>query len=337
MFRFRMAAWAGSLALAASTACTTAELDAIAVANGSASGATTSGSASTGAGAASGGPSTGSGAASGLAMDASYVGPKRGLAYGYNSIDDLTVLRMYGISWWQNWTDTPDNCLGGPGAYLQTGMEYVPMLWGAPWVNATVLSKNVPPSAKYLLTFQLPNYKLQSNLSPQAAAAQWPTIEAFAATRHLQIVSPAPDYCTGTSADCNQPDPHAWFDQFWNACAARGCQIDFIGVSSMTVCDTGSLFANLSYYEKKYHKPLVITQFTCGTSTDTAVIWQFMTDAVSMLENDPLVFRYAWFIGRSGNTCGSPPDAGSGPSDLLGPSGTLTPLGTLYAGLPGPP
>jgi hypothetical protein len=342
MTGFRVAACAVLLlAGLALWACSTAELGAIAVIGGPTSGAGASGTSSTASGSVSGAPSSGSGGSSGATgsgstdTGAAPPGSKRGYAYGNNSVDDLTLMQMHGVSWWQNWTDAPDNCLGDASAYLPTMMEYVPMVWGAPWVSTTALDSHVPAGARYLLTFQLPNYTTgppgqpQSNLPPAIAASKWPTIQAFAASRHLQIVSPAPDYCAA-NAVCNQADPHAWLDAFMAAC--KGCQIDFVGVSAITTCDTASLQANLNFY-KKYGKPLFITQLTCGTSTDPAVIQLFMQDAVPMLEGDPMVFRYAWFIGRSGKTCGAPPDAGSGPLDLLGPPGSLTPLGMTYVGL----
>ncbi len=50
-----------------------------------------------------------------------------------------------------------------------------------------------------------------------------------------------------------------------------------------------------------------------------------MQDAVDFLENDPVIFRYAWFSGRTTAIANV---------DLLGTGGTLTPLGTEYVSLP---
>ena len=47
-----------------------------------------------------------------------------------------------------------------------------------------------------------------------------------------------------------------------------------------------------------------------------------MREALAILEADPMVFRYSWFIGRSF------PSASS--YDLLAAPGRLTPLGDLY-------
>jgi hypothetical protein len=52
---------------------------------------------------------------------------------------------------------------------------------------------------------------------------------------------------------------------------------------------------------------------------------QYMKDAVAALEADPMVFRYAWFTGRSSQQPAV---------DLLGPdSGVLTTLGQEYVTL----
>ena len=50
-----------------------------------------------------------------------------------------------------------------------------------------------------------------------------------------------------------------------------------------------------------------------------------MTEAVDYLENEPAVFRYAWFSGRNNEI----PNI-----NLLGASGQLTELGRLYVSLP---
>ena len=49
-----------------------------------------------------------------------------------------------------------------------------------------------------------------------------------------------------------------------------------------------------------------------------------MKEAIPILENDPIVFRYSWFATRVGNN----PDI-----SLLGANGTLTKLGQLYASM----
>jgi Glycosyl hydrolase catalytic core len=116
-------------------------------------------------------------------------GWKRGLAYGYDSDADMTALSK-GIGWWYNWAASPDGTLSKG---FTAGVEFVPMIWGGTF-DTTTLAKQVPAGAKYLLTFNEPNFGSQANLTPSAAAALWPQIQAFAKARGMKIVSPAVNY-----------------------------------------------------------------------------------------------------------------------------------------------
>jgi hypothetical protein len=88
-------------------------------------------------------------------------GAKRGLAYGYDSDADLSALSK-GIGWWYNWAASPDGTLSKG---FTAGVEFVPMIWGGNF-DTTTLAKQVPAGAKYLLTFNEPNFGSQSNLTP---------------------------------------------------------------------------------------------------------------------------------------------------------------------------
>lgn len=243
---------------------------------------------------------------------------KRGLAYGYNSDDDLAALSA-GIGWWYNWTAKPDDTLSK--GYAGLGVEYVPMVWGKTFDVAT-LDKQIPKDAKYLLTFNEPNFGAQSNLTPTDAAALWPQIEAFANGRGLKIVSPAVNYCGGS---CNETDPFVWLQKFFTACP--GCRVDYIAMH-WYACDRSALVSTLAKYEK-FGKPLWLTEIAClddKSKVNDADELAYMKDAVTALEADPMVFRYAWFTGRH-----TPSPA----INVLGTaSGTLTPLGQQYLSLP---
>lgn len=243
---------------------------------------------------------------------------KRGLAYGYNSDDDLAALSA-GIGWWYNWAAKPDDTLAK--GYAGLGVEFVPMIWGKSF-DAATLDKQVPKDAKYLLTFNEPNFGAQSNITPAEAATMWPSIESFANARNLEIVSPAVNYCGG---NCNETDPFVWLQKFFAACA--GCRVDHVAVH-WYACDKSALVSTLAKY-KQFGKPLWLTEFAClddKSKVNDADELAYMTDAVAALEADPMVFRYAWFTGRH------PADP---PISVLGTaSGTLTPLGQAYLSLP---
>jgi Glycosyl hydrolase catalytic core len=243
---------------------------------------------------------------------------KRGIAYGYHSDEDLAALSA-GIGWWYNWSPKPDATLQGD--YSALGVEFVPMVWGGTF-DVTTLEQQVPKDAKYLLTFNEPNFGTQSNLTPAEAAALWPEIEAFASSRGMKIVSPALNYC---GSPCNDQDPFHWLQEFFDACS--GCQVDYVAMH-WYACDKPALENTLPKYEA-FGKPLWVTEFSCldvKSKVNDAEELAYMSDAVAVLEADPMVFRYAWFTGRW---------ADAPPISLLGPgSGELTPLGAAYVSEP---
>jgi hypothetical protein len=288
---------------------------------GAPSSSTGNGGATTGSGGGSstGGASstTGSDGGSGAADAGATPACKRGMAYGQDSVADLTALSK-GISWWYNWALKPDNTAVA-SAHAGIGVEFVPMVWGQSFVPD--LAADVPPGVSFLLGFNEPNFGSQSNLTPSQAAALWPQVESFAKQRGLALVSPAVNYC---GSPCNVTNPFDWLDQFFAAC--QGCQVDYIAMH-WYAC-TGSALTNyLTTFESKYTQPLWLTEFSCLDGNDTSEPTQeaYMKTALGILEADPRVYRYAWFTGRSTNT----------PSiDLLGADGTLTPLGQIYVSYP---
>jgi hypothetical protein len=247
---------------------------------------------------------------------------KRGVAYGYNSDADMAALSA-GITWWYNWSPQPDGALSSGFAASQ-GVEFVPMIWGGNFDPAK-LATQVPAGAKYLLTFNEPNFGSQSNLTPAQAAALWPKVEAFAQSRGLKIVSPALNYCGGS---CNETNPFTWLDAFFAACA--NCRVDYIG-AHWYACSEQALTGYLSEYETKYKKPIWLTEFSCLDGSQAATVANeetYMKTALQVLESDPMVFRYSWFTGRFTQTPAI---------DLLAASGSLTALGQSYVTLPGAP
>jgi hypothetical protein len=263
--------------------------------------------------------SSGSSGAGGADGGTDITSRKRGVAYGYHSDADLAALSA-GIGWWYNWAAKPDDTLmtGYPGL----GVEFVPMVWGGTFDPAT-LEKQVPAGAKYLLTFNEPNFGSQANLTPAQAAALWPKIEMFAKGRGMKIVSPAVNYC---GSPCNETDPFMWLQKFFAACT--GCQVDYVAMH-WYACTKAALTSTVAKYEQQFGKPLWVTEFSClddKSKVNDADELTYMQDAVAALEADPMVFRYAWFTGRS---TGSPPI-----SLLATTSGQLTPLGQKYVTLP---
>lgn len=242
---------------------------------------------------------------------------KRGVAYGYHSVADLTALSK-GIGWWYNWAAKPDDA-DVAAAHAALGVEFVPMAWGE--ASLAGLAAEVPAGARHLLGFNEPNFASQANLAPAEAAALWPQLEAFAKQHDLALVSPAVNFC---GSPCNVANPFDWLDQFFAACPA--CKVDYIAMH-WYACSDSALTWYLQEFESRYTQPLWLTEFSCLDASDTSepVQQAYMKAALAILEADPRVARYAWFTGRSDHT----------PSlDLLGADGELTALGQTYVGYP---
>jgi putative glycosyl hydrolase len=246
-------------------------------------------------------------------------GGKRGLAANAAPSSALAPSASApGISWWYNWSTQSSG--GDPS------IEFVPMVWGGGAVNDAL-----PTGASYVLGFNEPNFKSQANLTPQQAAAAWPTIEAHAKAAGIPLVSPAVNFCgsPSSSSGCSDPtvtDPYTWLKDFFAAC--NGCEVDYIAVHWYN-CDLPSLKA---YIEGnggglagfvQFGKPIWLTEFSCDGSHPVADQKAYMQAAIPYLESNTNIFRYSWF------------SAGAIPSSVLANAdGSLTELGATYVGLP---
>lgn len=226
-----------------------------------------------------------------------------------------------GVSWWYDWS------LQGTGQ--GAGIEFVPMVWGTGSLGAAL-----PTGSKYVLGFNEPNFKSQSNLTAAQAAADWPSVESAARAVGALIVSPAVNFCGSATntANCSDPavtDPYTWLKDFFADCT--GCEVDAIAVHWYN-CDLPSLKA---YVEGnvdaggglqgfvQFGKPIWITEFSCDGSHTVAAQKAYMQAAVPYLESNPHIGRYSWF------SAGPIPNA-----ELVNTNGTLNDLGMTYVGLP---
>ncbi|HUW92378.1 MAG TPA: glycosyl hydrolase [Bacteroidales bacterium] len=242
--------------------------------------------------------------------------PKRGIC-GNASQQDLVVL-VPSTTWYYNWSVPPPAILQGQ----LSGIEWVPMCWGAVYTSdVSGIESLIPSGSKYLLGFNEPNFKSQANLTPAQAASMWPDLEKIAADKGLLLVSPAVNWC-GDCVDGVTNDPVDWLDKFFTACP--GCKVDYIAIHSYAP----GASALLSYIDKfrKYNKPLWITEFAPWDppKPDYEGVVRYMKEAIPILENEPIVFRYSWFATRVDIN----PDI-----SLLSTNGTLTKLGQLYGAM----
>jgi hypothetical protein len=247
------------------------------------------------------------------------VACKRGIATNTApSIGFARTATSPGIAWWYDWSNNPSAAAAG-------GIDFVPMIWGANDVGGPI-----PSGSKYLLGFNEPNFKAQSNMTPEEAAQKWPAVEALAQAQGIPIVAPAVNFC-GSAQDpsgCADPsvtDPYTFLKDFFAACS--GCQVDAIAVHWYN-CDVPSLQAYIDGNSNlegflQFNKPIWLTEFSCGTSASVADQKAYMQGAVAYLEANPRVARYSWF------------SAGPIPNALLmDGNGNPTDLGKTYAALP---
>jgi hypothetical protein len=217
-----------------------------------------------------------------------------------------------GVAWWYNWSLQPGT----------SPLEFVPMIWGA-----MSLGKPLPQNAKTVLGFNEPNFKVQSNLTPQQAAADWPMVEVQAKAQNALVASPAMNFC-GPAQNCNGTSPYQYLKDFFAACP--GCKVDYVAVHWYN-CDLPSLKdylepgGNLEGFEQ-FGKPIWLTEFSCDGNASVAQQEAYMKTAVAYLESNPHVYRYAWF------SADPIPNA-----KLVNGDGTPTMLGTTYIGLPSCP
>lgn len=276
----------------------------------------------------SGGPTSSEGTDAGDAADDGASGSdrdrcKRGVAYGYHSEADMQALSS-GVSWWYNWATQPDAAVRG-GVYLDLGVKYVPMVWGGRFDVDTLVSQ-IPVEARFLLGFNEPNFFSQANLSAADAASLWPRVEQIADRRDLTLLSPAVNFCGG---GCHDTDPFNYLHDFFDQCS--GCRVDAIAMHIYVGCNAGGanhaqwLINHVESYKAEFTQPLWLTEFACDDAATMEEQRRFMVDAVTYLEDEPRIARYAWFAGRADNMQNV---------NLLGADGQLTVLGDTYVNLP---
>ncbi|MTH18202.1 glycosyl hydrolase [Flavobacterium sp. LC2016-01] len=245
--------------------------------------------------------------------------PKRGIAYGNNSIADLQALKP-GISWWYNWGRTPENDVNAN--YASLGVEYVPMAWGKLNDNEVqTFINNIKPGAKYLLAFNEPNFNDGARLSPQEAVNAWANVQKIAAAKNLEIVSASPAY-NGPNNYGGYSDPTKWHNEFFLLCP--NCKVDYIAFH--TYDNTAGSVVGVTGNLKTFNRPIWVTEFANRVIQSEADKISFMKAVVSSFENDPDIYRYSWFTGRV------PADwTDMLEGQLLSPtSGVLKPIGKAY-------
>lgn len=249
--------------------------------------------------------------------------PKRGLCVdqGKTNAADFAALTS-GVSWFYDWgTSTSID-------YASSGIVFVPMTWSTGYNKndlTNFLDKH--PEVEYLLAFNEPNFRSQSNATPSEAAAAWPALQKVADDYNLKLVSPAPNWC----GDCVKEggttyySPYQWLQDFFTKCP--DCRVDYIGIH-FYMGDKNAVKGSIDSLWNQFHKPIWLTEFNLdknGMGDNGTVDEQraFMVNLLDWMEQDPHVYRYSWFLARGGIT----------PDLHTSTHGQLTLLGNVYANM----
>lgn len=251
---------------------------------------------------------------------------KRGVGVGSMFNADYEALAP-GVSWFYNWANLPPTTDINPpyGDFQQLGMDFIPMCWNKSYSLENIsnyLSSH--PETKYLLGYNEPNFTDQAHLTPTEAAEDWPRIQQFAKEHGLKLVSPAVNW----SGWAEYNDPCKWLDEFFALLPDKGAGIDYIACH-FYVPGVASIKDNIARM-KKYGKPIWLTEFCAATgdiTNDASTQMKYMTEVVQYLEQDPDVFRYAWFMARTNNASWG---AGINLLQAFPNQGHLTDLGKVF-------
>ncbi|XP_045173697.2 uncharacterized protein LOC123535200 [Mercenaria mercenaria] len=244
---------------------------------------------------------------------------KKGVAIAPKAFlcDDFKALNN--VAWWYNWGANIDKIRNYSGCVnvSQHADTHVPMTWGYGHYFSRYY---IYDQAEFLLGFNEPNHKAQSNIKPEDAAKYWREVEALADGR--PVVSPAAAPC---ASGCNG-DTKEWFDQFFKSC--NDCRVDYLATHVYS-CNADKTMAFLEGLYKLYNLTIWLTEFACPRKTNPLRQLKYMKEVLPKLEEAPYIFRYAWYVSRVTENTATTfiPMAAS----LLEPdSSSLTVLGQFY-------
>lgn len=228
-----------------------------------------------------------------------------------------------GSSWFYNWAATPPGDEGP--TFVNYDLEFCPMIWNANYTIETLEAtyQKYKDHIKYVLGYNEPNFTDQAHLTPAQAAADWPRFQEWALSHNLKIVSPAVNW----SSWMQYNDPVKWLEEFFELLPDKGAHIDY--VACHFYMPTGaSVMQNIDRL-KKFGKPIWLTEF-CAASGDISnspdTQNTYLLDILPLLEQDPMVYRYAWFMARTGNANWN----GINLLNRFPNAGTLTDLGYAF-------
>lgn len=211
----------------------------------------------------------------------SSVGGKRGIAYDSPSLAKLLIGKS---QWAYNW--------GSVNGGLASGVEYLPMLWGAgsektgTWVKDA--TAGIAAGATALLGFNEPDLPAQANMSPAAAATAYKTYITDNFAGKAKLISPAVTNGGGSLG-------LTWLSSFMSLCT--DCKIDAVAIHWY---DSSS---NVDYFKSHIQDahtqsglPVYLTEFGTTDGNDQA----FLAAVLPWLDAQDYVQKYAYFMASDG-------------------------------------
>jgi hypothetical protein len=201
---------------------------------------------------------------------------KKGVPLTYNDCASVTAMNAF---WEFAWSPTPPNC---------TGVENVPMIWGAADMNIPVGG-----NSQWIMGFNEPDNAGQANLTPAQAATLWRQIEQKYPTRKL--LSPA-----------SNGDIPTWFVDFRNAyISAYGTppRLDGLGVHCYRWL-ASQCIPWIQQYETLANSwgipEIWVTEFSFATTSPSSPSGSLQEQQtfINWMEGQSQVTRFSWFASK---------------------------------------
>ncbi|KAL0581171.1 hypothetical protein V5O48_000861 [Marasmius crinis-equi] len=180
------------------------------------------------------------------------------------------------ISWIYDWATpvTPN--------LASTGIEFVPMQWGAGNIeNLSTIIK--AQGSKVLLGFNEPDFSQQSNIDPNYAAQLW--------TKYIEPLK-ASGVRLGAPAVSSGAGGIPWLTSFMSACS--NCTFDFIPVHWYGTGVAGFYDYLWQIHSRFGNRTLWVTEYA-STSLNATEVEDFLNQTTVYLDGLDWVERYAWF------------------------------------------
>jgi hypothetical protein len=239
-------------------------------------------------------------------------GGKTGLAWPNGDSDALEKFKTNKVSWLYTWAPECPKSANG------LGFDCVPMLWGERQIGDF---KNIVKGgyAKYVLGFNEPNQKGQSDMSPQRGAQLWKQYIQPLKSKGYDLISPAT-----TSA----PSGKEWLKDFFAAC--DGCTFNGVAVHYYDV-EAKGFKDYVTDFHDVFNNQIWVTEFACQSFNEHPQCskqhtWDYYTEIIGWMDATPFVERYAAF-GAMHDMQGVNPF-----SQLMGGDGGPNELGKFYIG-----